>query len=314
MQEKILCSQVNQMDMIDYLGKLGFRPTKVVNNDYWFLSPLREEKTASFKVNRALNCWYDHGVSIGGTLVDFGILYYRCTVKELLSRFENDKGMIFTFHPQKSKISGERKGVSNRHGKIDILNSTEITDPTLRNYLHGRKIPLPVANRYCSQVAFELHEKKHLAIGFKNDRDGYELRNYYFKGSSTPKEPRLIVQKDTNDLLVFEGFFCFLSYMAEKFIRDKNIIELPIVQASTLVLNSIAFFEKSRDLMERHEQVHLFLDNDRMGKECTAKALKWSSKYLDQSHHYKNHKDLNESLIKSENPVQKQTQRKGLRP
>jgi len=29
---------------------------------YWYLSPLREEKEASFKVNRKKNVWYDHGI------------------------------------------------------------------------------------------------------------------------------------------------------------------------------------------------------------------------------------------------------------
>lgn len=55
------------MDMIDYLKTLGFKPEKIRNNDYWYLSPLREEKTASFKVNRKLNAWYDHEVGREGT-------------------------------------------------------------------------------------------------------------------------------------------------------------------------------------------------------------------------------------------------------
>ena len=38
------------MVMIDYLSKLGYQPAKIKNNDYWYLSPLREERTPSFKV------------------------------------------------------------------------------------------------------------------------------------------------------------------------------------------------------------------------------------------------------------------------
>jgi len=68
---KILCKQVNQMCMVEYLEKLGFHPTKVIHNDYWFLSPLRDEKTASFKVNRQLNVWYDLAIGKAGTLVDW---------------------------------------------------------------------------------------------------------------------------------------------------------------------------------------------------------------------------------------------------
>ena len=35
---------------------------KINNNDYWYLSPLRNEKEASFKINRSKNTWYDHGI------------------------------------------------------------------------------------------------------------------------------------------------------------------------------------------------------------------------------------------------------------
>ena len=66
-------------------------------NDYWYLSPLRNEKSPSFKVNRTKNLWYDHGIGKGGTLVDFGILYYRCSVKEFLAKLEDEKGPIFLF-------------------------------------------------------------------------------------------------------------------------------------------------------------------------------------------------------------------------
>lgn len=74
------------IDMVDYLATLGYQPKKISNNDYWYLSPLREEKTASFKGNRKLNAWYDHGICKGGNTVDFGVLYHHCTIPELLQK------------------------------------------------------------------------------------------------------------------------------------------------------------------------------------------------------------------------------------
>lgn len=50
-----------QLDLVDYLASLGHQPQKVRNQDHWYLSPLREEKNPSFKVDRRLNVWYDHG-------------------------------------------------------------------------------------------------------------------------------------------------------------------------------------------------------------------------------------------------------------
>ena len=107
--------------MVEYLEKLGHKPTKIRNHDYWYLSPLRDEKTASFKVNRSKNVWYDHAIGKGGTLVDFGKLYYHCTVKDLLSKLENEKGISVSFYPQIKSIAGERKELSSQPGKITII-------------------------------------------------------------------------------------------------------------------------------------------------------------------------------------------------
>jgi DNA primase len=63
---------------------LGYNPVKVTNADHWYRSPLREENEPSFKVNRKLNLWFDHGLGKGGNLIDFGILYNNCTASELL--------------------------------------------------------------------------------------------------------------------------------------------------------------------------------------------------------------------------------------
>ncbi len=313
MAQQISCKHANQIDMVEYLERLGYRPAKIKNNDYWYLSPLRDEKTASFKVNRSKNVWYDHAIGKGGTLVDFGKLYYHCTVKDLLSKLENEKGIIASFHPPKNSIAGEKKEHSIQPGKITIISSTEINNQTLRNYLRSRQIPLDIANQFCREVRFELYDKKHLAIGFQNPGGGYELRNYYFKGSSTPKEPRLIQQKDTNGLTVFEGFFSFLTYLALQHIKGKSIDELPKLHTDSLVLNSLSFFEKSRELMEKYNAIHLFLDRDKMGISRTEQALKWSGKYTDQSKHYSKFKDLNECLVKSIAPDLKQKKSSGMR-
>ncbi len=57
------CDEANQIDLVDYLSSLGNEPAKIRGNDYWYLSPLRQEKEASFKVNKNKNVWYDHGIA-----------------------------------------------------------------------------------------------------------------------------------------------------------------------------------------------------------------------------------------------------------
>lgn len=66
--EKLSCIEAKKMDLVDYLFSLGHQPVKIRGNDYWYISPLRNEKTASFKINRKLNVWYDHSLQKGGNL------------------------------------------------------------------------------------------------------------------------------------------------------------------------------------------------------------------------------------------------------
>jgi len=74
------CGQANQIDLVDYLHALGYDPGKIRREDFWYLSPLRDEKEVSFKVNKNKNVWYDHGLGKGGRLVDFATEYYRFDV------------------------------------------------------------------------------------------------------------------------------------------------------------------------------------------------------------------------------------------
>ncbi len=80
-----------QTDFVEYLEKLGYKPSKIRNNNYWYLSPLRDEKTPSFKVNKTINCWYDFGLGEGGSIIDFGIRYFNCSVKEFLEKLKVSK-------------------------------------------------------------------------------------------------------------------------------------------------------------------------------------------------------------------------------
>ena len=48
----------------DFLESLGHSPVRRKGNVLWYLSPLREERTASFKVDTGLNSWYDFDAPI----------------------------------------------------------------------------------------------------------------------------------------------------------------------------------------------------------------------------------------------------------
>ena len=76
----------------------------MTGSDYWYLSPLRLEKDPSFKVNRKLNVWYDHGIGKGGNLIDLGILLFNCSVSEFLEKLGSQGYQnTFSFHQQTIK-------------------------------------------------------------------------------------------------------------------------------------------------------------------------------------------------------------------
>lgn len=302
--KKLKCEQAKEIDLVDYLASLGHQPKKISNQDYWYLSPLRDEKTASFKVNRQKNVWYDHAPGKGGDLIDFGTLYHNCSVSDLLYRLsEYQSHPILSFHPP--VISGIVPGANSNAGekkettdsKIVLVETRPLSAPHLIRYLEKRCIPLEIAHKYCREIDFLLYSKLHTVIGFGNKSGGYELRSENFKGSSSPKDISLIDNK-TGNLAVFEGFFSFLSFAT---INKSKTTPL----TNCLILNSLSFFEKSRPLMEKYGHVHFLLDRDNAGTKYTRQAIEWNrEKFIDRSDFYQGRKDLNEWLIHNNESLQ----------
>lgn len=56
-----------------YLAQQGFKPEREQGNYLWYCSPLRDEHTPSFRVNRALNSWFDYGLGKGGNVLDLAM-------------------------------------------------------------------------------------------------------------------------------------------------------------------------------------------------------------------------------------------------
>lgn len=282
-RSKRLCiNKAKEIDIVHYLSQLGYEPSKIRNNDYWYRSPLRNEKTASFKVNRKLNRWYDHGLGKGGNLIDFAILYHNCTIGELFEKLSTS----LSFQQPIYKLPVATTEQDNR---LKVLREFSLSSYALLRYLEHRRIPVAIADFYCREVRYELNCKVYYGIGFKNDLGGFEIRNPYFKGSSALKGITTF-DNSADEAIIFEGFMDFLSFMA---IHQNN----PKGRFDFAVLNSLSFFETARPFMEKHKVIRLYLDRDTAGQNCSSYALSLSTKYIDESNLYKNHKDFNEWLM-----------------
>lgn len=280
------CQQVNQIDLVDLLVSIGYTPDKIRASDYWFKSPFRSEKNASFKVNRVRNHWYDHGEGIGGTVADFAMRYYKCdlstALKEISSRNISALNNVFVT-PVNSDLDMPNK-------LVVIGAISPIRNQSLLDYMSFRNIDPGIASKFCQEIVYENDSKKFRAIGFKNNAGGFELRSQYFKGSTSPKYVSWFNNRATT-IAVFEGFFDFLTWQTMNNSRAQK-------QTNFLILNSLSFFTRSLLLQEKHERIHLYLDNDNAGRKCAQEIIKRNpGKVVDESRLYRDFKDLNDWFI-----------------
>ena len=276
------CEQAKRIDLVDFLARLGYQPAKTPRDgEYWYLSPLRDEKTPSFKVDRNRNYWIDFFDGASGSIIDLGIRLFQCSTQELLTKLSGSFNDLNVAPAAKPKPAP-------RAPKIIITSVHPITSPALVTYLQNRCIPLDVAHSYLSEVHFMLRDKSYYALGFKNQSGGYALRNAFFKAASKPNDVTLF-RKDPDTLVIFEGFFNFLSFAAHQ-----QAIGKPL--PSALILNSLSFFERSMPLMDEFKHKRLYLDNDPAGRKFTERVCGETNKgsFQDCSMQYKNYKDYND--------------------
>ena len=310
MQNEIINLQTvkTHIDLIDYIASLGYRPTRQNNQECWYLSPLRQERTASFKVDRNKQVWYDHGIGQGGDLIDFIKAYYHCDFREALVKIKEylsiQEPAMETTPLQQISSKGTINTSCDGNNRIQIMAERPIRKPYLKQYIQSRGIAFHLASQYLKEVDYSVHGRTFTALGFLNDGGGYELRNQYFKGSYKPKVSNIVllneIQKPLSDqkLAVFEGFFSMLSFL-ELLPQDQLLAEKTAATPDTLlVLNSLSLLPKSRDLITAYGHIDLYLDNDPAGKKATQQSLLWSKNICDRSDFYEGDKDLNDYLCR----------------
>ncbi|MBA4056151.1 MAG: DNA primase [Marivirga sp.] len=279
-------SDAKRIPITDYLAGLGFEPAKIRGSDYWYLSPFRHERSPSLKVNSKLNVWYDHGSGEGGTLIDLGSKLHQCTLHEFLEKVSNTNYQFNSSFRQRVNEIPENR--------LEILSTTNLSDLNLIHYLNGRGIRTEVGTLHCKEVEFKIGAKIYSALGFQNRSGGYELRNRWFKGSSSPKDISLIDRQATS-LCVLEGFMDFLSILS----TDDNNLKAFTAPSNFLILNSLSFLNKNLDTIKAHDQVNLFLDNDLAGTEAKQNLTSKGMSFHDASTLYSPYKDVNEFLMKN---------------
>lgn len=270
-------SDIKQLSIRDFLSRRGLSPKMERTGYGLYLSPLREEKTPSFKVDYTQNLWYDFGIGEGGSIIDLVMRLENCSYFKAIDRLRNESNIsIHIYSPKPCEPA------------ISILSAEPLADPRLLGYLQERAIDTDIAKHYCREVRYFIGGKDYFAIGFHSDSGGWELRNKFFKGSSSPKDIRT-VKNGSPTCLLFEGFMDVLSYLTLKKVRRPTV--------DMVVLNSVHNLRRAEEFLKQHRTIHCFLDNDESGKRALAAVEKLGRETIDQSSFYRRHKDLNEYLI-----------------
>ena len=281
----------------EYLAHRGILPRYERNGYGMYLSPLREERTPSFKVNYQKDLWYDFGIGEGGTLLTLVMRLERCDSREAVRRLQNgEKGD--TGIASISPGIGEPLGVGGALSVVRpaavpalrILSDASLRHPALVGYLSSRGIVPSVAAASCREVRYEVNGRAFFAIGFRNDAGGWELRSARFKGGSSPKHITTIDNR-SDTVIAFEGFMDFLAYLSLKHPERLRI--------DAAVLNSVVNLPKAIPFLSRHPVIHAFFDNDEAGRKTTSDLTRRCprNEVIDQRHFYSGHKDVNDYLI-----------------
>lgn len=299
--------QIKKIKLQEFLATIDCKPVKQYGVNLMYLSPLRTEKHASFKVNTELNLWYDFGISRGGNIIDLAeLLYNSSDVSYLIRQIERNAPSCVSVSLPKAKPNTPQNSFEN----IQVLS---ITHPALIKYLGERCIDIEIARTVCKELHFDTRGKHYFGIGFPNIAGGYEIRNPFFKGGITPKDISLFHNEESKQsCFVFEGFIDFLSFMMLR--RKENS---GLKRQDYLVLNSVSNVKKALEPLSHYENIQCFLDNDEAGRNAYLQLSKELGKPVtDASTLYNGYKDLNEYLCAEFKHSEKAESKKikGIRP
>ncbi|UCS95874.1 toprim domain-containing protein [Echinicola marina] len=281
------CKQANKIRISEYLSALGIHPKRNLGQCSYYLSPIREEKTPSFKVDHRVNLWIDYGDNnSGGTLIDLILkLNPSFSVEDALNQLKDLKLESFSF--QQQTILEDIK----IEPKIKVTNTKPIgTNKAISDYLVSRQISPLIAQHFCKEVYFVMNGKRYFGVGNENS-NGWSIRNKYWKGCSGQG---VSIYGDVENeyfatLSVFEGIFDLMSFV--------QMNKFSCKATCFLILNSLSNVKEALPYFKSFQTVELYLDRDEAGKKVTKELLETNVNCFDKSRLYDLHKDLNEKVV-----------------
>ena len=149
----------------NFLAQRGITPKQENSRYGFYLSPLREEQDASFKVDYAQNLWYDFGTGRGGSIIDLVMEIEKCNFQQAVERLRNDNILTSTLVTSQT--------LHTLPNRLQVLGDYPLRHPALINYLDSRAIDTSsIAKKFCREVHYLVGGHNYFAIGFRNDYGG----------------------------------------------------------------------------------------------------------------------------------------------
>ena len=272
--------QAKNVDMYSFLWGHGHECVKKSPTKAWYNSPFRNENVPSFVIDLKLNRWSDYGINEHGDILDFVMKFESCSFPEAIDKIIG--GDITSKKHNPDSIPSVKTG-------IGILDVKEIQNKYLMAYSRSRAIDPDLMKLHCKEVDFVFCDWDHVihtAIGFQNDKGGFELRSPSKKVGNSPKYwSTRRGASDSSHANVFEGFFDYLSHL------QWNKYNYP--KSDSYILNGLAFCSWVKKDLEMYDEVGIYLDNGFAADEAIADNFS-DDKYIIKRDLYKDHGDYNE--------------------
>lgn len=152
-----LSELIESIDIVKFLSQ--YTELTLKGDEYWGLSPLKEEKTPSFSVRQSPPLFYDYSSGTGGNVYSFVKAFYRCSNREavdILKKFagceediyvrteklsatiECKKYLSLNKHPKESKAVVLKDDYMERYEdsdeKLNVWKNEGISDSSLRKF------------------------------------------------------------------------------------------------------------------------------------------------------------------------------------
>lgn len=292
-------NEVQEMkENIDITELLSNRYNIVLDSNNKALCPFHSENTPSFSVHKNNKTFRCFSCGENGTIFDLVMKLEKVSfiqAKDILRSFYSNPSnytLNYNFEANKKIVKKSTKKPSNATRTIIAIQS--IQSKEVINYVRSRGIS---KHKGLQEIIYRDNNNiLRKGLTWSNNADGHEIGYYKFKSIEGSKDITYIkAKKDTDTLLVFEGYFDYLSYREINYKKSKEV--------DTCILNSVTLQQRLIDYLPNCiNNIGLALDNDKAGDRATKVIQDHYSdtdiKVTDHRHTYRKYSDLNDRLLK----------------